>query len=607
MSPKPVGAKLEPTGYVSHIYDIFHEDFMKTTIVLLDYAIVVSESPVKIWHPGTQCQIQAQAVASLLAATGPVEKLREGSTAKPGNKEVSTSGVQRSLGTGSSSAESLAASLERTEGRALGRNRRGLRAFGLLNEALGGNEDVPDGEDDPDRIDMIEPTRARSNDDNHTLGYKIYCVLKWFTDTKSMFSLKVAFLGLALACPAWITNNGTAEFYYKNKGVWALTAALTAKGVFSGETTFGFIQRAIGVVIGGVVALVMWYCSAGSGHGNAYGLAAAFAVVLFFAVPYRVWSTNFLLWITVTTTGALVVGYSWADETAPVAFAPGVGYEIFYKRTLLVLIGITGAWIIDLFPRPKAGREELRKTYAATVLELGSIAAGLVADFRQAPPPTRPSTQFGATHMTKQTSANTAATAAVPLLAQSTSQTAPEIALIGVFNKLRLSTARIVLARLEPSLRRKWSEEQYLKLQEAQYEIVDLLGILGFAFEDVKSVLNIEEMARVLKRLESGVMRADKITALLNAFAITSMSLRSQLPLPSQLPSTQQQLEAADSPNSPRTASEESTVAETQEQQTKSPRAIDIIEGTFVELGREVEKLAAQCQKLFGTNLSYRA
>jgi hypothetical protein len=93
---------------------------------------------------------------------------------------------------------------------------------------------------------------------NKTLGHILYSSIHWFTGPKSTFSIKISLLALALACPAWITNNSAAEFYYKNKGIWALITALTAKGMFSGETTFGFIQRAIGVVVGGVIGLVMW-------------------------------------------------------------------------------------------------------------------------------------------------------------------------------------------------------------------------------------------------------------------------------------------------------------------------------------------------------------
>ena len=42
--------------------------------------------------------------------------------------------------------------------------------------------------------------------------------LHWFGGTESTFSLKLAILAVALACPAWITNNGSAKFYYEHKG-----------------------------------------------------------------------------------------------------------------------------------------------------------------------------------------------------------------------------------------------------------------------------------------------------------------------------------------------------------------------------------------------------
>lgn len=47
---------------------------------------------------------------------------------------------------------------------------------------------------------------------------------------ESTFALKVSLLAFALALPAWIKANGTAEFYYKEKGLWALISGATAKG-----------------------------------------------------------------------------------------------------------------------------------------------------------------------------------------------------------------------------------------------------------------------------------------------------------------------------------------------------------------------------------------
>ena len=57
--------------------------------------------------------------------------------------------------------------------------------------------------------------------------------------------------------------------------------------------------------------------------------------------------------------------------------------------------------------------------------------------------------------------------------------------LLGVHNKLRLSSARIALAKLEPSLNREWLEGHYRSLQQIQFELLDLLGILAFMAEQL--------------------------------------------------------------------------------------------------------------------------
>ncbi|KAG8917084.1 hypothetical protein FRC00_014055, partial [Tulasnella sp. 408] len=243
--------------------------------------------------------------------------------------------------------------------------------------ALGGDAVLPFEEDIPERIEGVDSLelgkestmsdRERRRSAALSIIQRIYRAIDWFfSSVESTFSLKVGILAICLAVPAWIYDNGSAEFYYREKGLWALISGVTAK-VMTRVT-----------VIGGVVALAMWYISAGSGHGNAYGLAAVFAVCLALFIPWRIWNPNFLTHITATTSGALIIGYSWydrPDSPVPEIWGPGQGWEVFWRRELLVLVGITAAWIIDLFPRPKPGRDHVRRVYSRTISELGNIGA----------------------------------------------------------------------------------------------------------------------------------------------------------------------------------------------------------------------------------------
>ena len=131
---------------------------------------------------------------------------------------------------------------------------------------------------------------------------------------------------------------------------------------------------------------------------------------------------------------------------------------MFWRRLVLVLAGLTGAWLIDLVPKPKTGRADLRSTYSMTTLAIGSITATVLARMKDMP----------MQRATKRSLID---------------RIGPQI--MGVHNKIRLSTVRITLAKLEPSIHREWHKEHYLTLQRLQFEMLDLLGILALVSEEL--------------------------------------------------------------------------------------------------------------------------
>lgn len=81
---------------------------------------------------------------------------------------------------------------------------------------------------------------------------------------------------------------------------------------FRGDTTFGLVARIMSTFLGGVVGMVMWYISAGSGLGNPYGLAAVCAVcypVFFYGRLY--WPgppmTNAIFFVTAALVSYLII------------------------------------------------------------------------------------------------------------------------------------------------------------------------------------------------------------------------------------------------------------------------------------------------------------
>ena len=108
----------------------------------------------------------------------------------------------------------------------------------------------------------------------------------------------------------------------------------------------------------------------------------------------------------------------------------------------MVLVGCAAAWIIDLIPRPKPGREFIRRTYARTTAELGNITADIIKSIRTS----------GSDDMYLRNS--------------------EELRAISL--KLRVTSTRLALAKLEPSLKGRWQPERYAALQRSKSETLVL-------------------------------------------------------------------------------------------------------------------------------------
>jgi hypothetical protein len=69
---------------------------------------------------------------------------------------------------------------------------------------------------------LLEAPDIEAGEDHPLRSGGIFVVLHRLihsaTNTQSSFAFKVSLLAIALACPAWIQSNGTAKFYYDNKG-----------------------------------------------------------------------------------------------------------------------------------------------------------------------------------------------------------------------------------------------------------------------------------------------------------------------------------------------------------------------------------------------------
>ncbi|KAF7514576.1 hypothetical protein G7054_g15191 [Neopestalotiopsis clavispora] len=197
--------------------------------------------------------------------------------------------------------------------------------------------------------------RERSRASKILLG-----VVDFFANDAGVHAARTLILTIALAVPAVVTTSS--GFYYREKGLWALIMAQMAIVPYTSDFISGLIIRCAATVAGGVIGLACWYIGAGSGPGNPYGMAAVMAVAIVVLMYWRLFAPQDQLQagIMLTSTLYLVVAYSWSDTHNPTYGNPGVGYNVFWRRLLLVLIGFAASAIVMFLPRPPSGHRHYR-------------------------------------------------------------------------------------------------------------------------------------------------------------------------------------------------------------------------------------------------------
>ncbi|KAG5922733.1 hypothetical protein E4U42_005374 [Claviceps africana] len=204
---------------------------------------------------------------------------------------------------------------------------------------------------------------------------------RWLFNSGGVYALRMVVVTIALGIPASLTP--TAGFVYRQKGIWALIMAQTCLLMYMADFTFSLVTRGLGTVIGGVLGMVAWYAGSGSGAGNPYGMAATTAVISAMLMWWRLYLPPALAQASIMTasTFVLIVGYSWDQYHIAQYGLPGVGYEAFWKRLVLVLIGFAAAFIVQIFPKPPSATRYVCKSLANNVRSLSDHYALLISQW----------------------------------------------------------------------------------------------------------------------------------------------------------------------------------------------------------------------------------
>lgn len=216
--------------------------------------------------------------------------------------------------------------------------------------------------------DALPPTSV-----GHRIGRGVAATYYFVTGTTGIYALRMCIASFAV----WITFvvPQSAGFAYKHRGIWALIMAQTSAALSGGELILTFALRIVSTLIGLLYGTVLWYISTGKGNGNPYGLAATCAVGFIPLVFLRVWAPKMLMLpaIMLSVSVVLIVGYSWVDTHLQVTASSGIGIDVAWRRTVLVMVGLTVAFLVMVFPRPVSSRLLLRKSMAKVTRQLNDL------------------------------------------------------------------------------------------------------------------------------------------------------------------------------------------------------------------------------------------
>lgn len=232
------------------------------------------------------------------------------------------------------------------------------------------------------RLENIRSSRSRQRSRASTV---LLAVINWLANDEGVHALRTLVVTIGLAIPAVVKTS--AGFYYREKGFWALIMAQMVLVPYASDFVSGLLVRVAGTVAGGVLGLVCWYIGAGSGPGNPYGLAAIMGVAIVILMWWRLFAPpdQMQAGIMMASTMYLVVSYSWMDTHSPTYGDPGVGYTIFWRRVLLVLVGFGAATLVLFFPRPPSGSRHYRELLSRQIATVKERYALYLSTWQDAP------------------------------------------------------------------------------------------------------------------------------------------------------------------------------------------------------------------------------
>ncbi|KAL0565348.1 hypothetical protein V5O48_016677 [Marasmius crinis-equi] len=292
--------------------------------------------------------------------------------------------------------------------------------------------------------------------------------------------------------------------------------AQTTLNIYASDQIFNLVTRLMGTAAGLVLGLAAWYMGNGHGNGNPYGAAAAVGLWNIPLIFLRLYAPpQYLPAVLLTAaTYALIVGYSWVDaHLAPFA-SPGVGWDVAWKRFVLVAIGSGASFVMMMLP-PQSGRKDVRRRNASLIAAISNLYAFLVATWiSEDSSPKRDKDGTGEDNLSSKHELSSAVWPGE--FRKRIFQLAEEV------NNIRQLTH---LAKWEGSIRGRWPAEDYQALVEVQAEMIPPLVQLANA------LVKMDDQWRLKFLHSTRVLNPNFITEVMSIFSIMSQALRTGEPL----------------------------------------------------------------------------
>ncbi|KAK6527831.1 hypothetical protein TWF694_004806 [Orbilia ellipsospora] len=195
-------------------------------------------------------------------------------------------------------------------------------------------------------------------------------VIDWITTSRHLhYAVKLTIGGMLLSWPAFVPEFSL--FYYNYRGLWVLVIYVLVFENSVGSSIQIFAYRTVGTICGS-----LWgYAAYSAGHGNPYIIA----VMLYFGFLigfYIQLNTRYAKSGMVLTISMVIVSVGTLIEYIP-GTVPGTALDNFLKRSVAMIIGGSGALIVQTVLFPVRARVMLVETVGTAVLKINEMESAI--------------------------------------------------------------------------------------------------------------------------------------------------------------------------------------------------------------------------------------